>query len=87
MGSQERRPRFLVGQTWDVVSPLLPSTVNFSVNWAAGNIGFRRTQFRVERYLHLRDDMTLTFQGALAQNIVPDLACGSLAAGVTREDR
>ena len=34
--------RLLVGQTWDVVSPLLPSTVNFSVSWATGNIGFRR---------------------------------------------
>jgi hypothetical protein len=75
----------LVGQTWDVVSPVLPSTVNFSVTWAAGNIGFRRTQFRMERYLHLSDDVTWTLQGALAQNIVPDLASGDLAAGVLRE--
>lgn len=78
--------RFLVGQTWDVVSPLLPSTVNFSVNWAVGNIGFRRTQFRMERYLHLADDVTLTLQGALAQNVVPDLSSGDLAAGVRREE-
>ncbi len=77
--------RLLAGQTWDVVSPLYPSTVNFSVSWAAGNIGFRRTQFRLERYLHLTDDVKLTLQGALAQNIIPDLASGGLAAGVVRE--
>lgn len=74
--------RMLVGQTWDLTSPLLPNTVNFAVGWAVGNIGFRRTQFRLERYLHLSDDVTLSLQGALAQNIVPDLANVS---GVTRE--
>ncbi|MGM0486578.1 MAG: hypothetical protein ACQESR_07425 [Planctomycetota bacterium] len=74
--------RMLAGQTWDVTSPLLPNTVNFPVAWAAGNIGYRRTQFRLERYLHFSDDVTLSLQGALAQNIVPDLANVS---GVTRE--
>jgi hypothetical protein len=77
--------RLLAGQTWDVVSPLLPNTVNFSVNWAVGNIGFRRTQFRLERYYHLANGSTLTLQGALAQNIVPDLASGVVSAGVIRE--
>ncbi len=77
--------RFLVGQNWDVISPLLPNTVNFSVGWAAGNIGFRRAQFRVERYLHLANGNTLTLQGALAQNVIPDLASGARAVGVTRE--
>ena len=77
--------RFMVGQYWDVLSPLLPNTVNFSVGWAAGNVGFRRTQFRVERYFHLLNGNTLTLQGALCENIVPDLASGPRAAGVSRE--
>ncbi|MCA9264313.1 MAG: hypothetical protein KDA60_10715 [Planctomycetales bacterium] len=77
--------RFLVGQTWDVVSPLIPSTVNFSVNWGAGNIGFRRAQIRYERYVPLSSDVTMELQSALAQNIVPDLASGDVAAGVIRE--
>jgi hypothetical protein len=77
--------RFLVGQTWDVISPVLPSTVNFSVAWAVGNVGFRRTQFRYEHYFHLFNGHTLTLQGALAQNIIPDLAAGPRAVGVTRE--
>jgi len=74
--------RLLVGQTWDVTSPLLPNTVNFPVGWAVGNIGFRRTQFRVERHLHLTDDVKLSLQSALAQNIVPDFLD---ITGVTRE--
>jgi hypothetical protein len=77
--------RFMVGQYWDVISPLLPHTVNFSVGWAAGNVGFRRTQFRLERYFHLAGGDTLTLQGALAENIIPDLASGARAVGVTRE--
>lgn len=77
--------RLMVGQYWDVLSPLLPNTVNFSVGWAAGNVGFRRTQFRLERYFHLAGGDQLTVQGALAQNIIPDLAAGPRAIGVTRE--
>ena len=45
--------RIMAGQNWDLMSPLLPSTVNYSVGWAGGNIGFRRMQLRLERYLHL----------------------------------
>jgi hypothetical protein len=77
--------RLLVGQTWDVVSPLRPDTVNFSVGWAAGNVGFRRTQFRIDRYFGSGNGNGWIVQGALAQNIVPDFAAGPQAAGVSRE--
>ncbi|TWU35116.1 hypothetical protein Poly41_42600 [Novipirellula artificiosorum] len=77
--------RLLVGQTWDIVSPLLPNTVNFSVLWAAGNVGFRRTQARAERYIDLGSGTTWSLQGGIAQNIIQDLATGFSAAGVTRE--
>lgn len=77
--------RLLAGQTWDVVSPLRPNTVNFSVSWAAGNVGFRRNQFRLERFIDLGSDTKLTLQGALAQNVIQDLATGFNAVGVTRE--
>ncbi len=36
----------LAGQTSDVISPLVPKTVNYTVGWGQGNIGYRRTQFR-----------------------------------------
>ena len=77
--------RLLVGQTWDVISPLLPNTVNFSAGWAAGNVGFRRTQFRVENTVAVGNGNRLTVQGAIAENIIPDLASGPQSAGVTRE--
>jgi len=34
----------IVGQTSDVISPLNPYTLNYTVGWAAGNIGYRRPQ-------------------------------------------
>ncbi len=36
----------LAGQTSDVISPLVPKTVNYTVGWGQGNIGYRRPQFR-----------------------------------------
>lgn len=63
---------FLVGQTSDVISPLVPGTINYSVQWNAGNIGFRRTQFRAERYYDLSSTLLLTAQGSLNQDIVTD---------------
>ncbi|MEN6450524.1 MAG: hypothetical protein ABFC96_08540, partial [Thermoguttaceae bacterium] len=47
--------RLLAGQTWDVISPLFPCTLNYSVGWDAGDIGYRRAQIRGERYFHLSD--------------------------------
>ncbi len=64
--------RLLVGQTWDIISPLNPGVLNFSVGWMGGNIGFRRAQFRAERYLHPADDVTVTLQGSLNEVITTD---------------
>lgn len=36
----------LAGQESDIISPLVPSTVNYLVAWWAGDIGFRRPQIR-----------------------------------------
>lgn len=64
--------RLLAGQTWDVISPLVPGTLSYSVLWAQGNIGYRRAQVRLERYLALPADQQLTLQMSLNQNIVSD---------------
>ena len=37
--------RLLAGQTWDVISPLSPGVLFYSVGWDGGNIGYRRPQF------------------------------------------
>ncbi len=39
----------IAGQYSDVISPLAPTTVNYSVAWWAGNIGYRRPQFRATK--------------------------------------
>ena len=74
--------RILIGQTWDVMSPLLPNTLSYAVGFDAGNIGYRRTQFRYERYVALRDSARLILQGALSQDIVTDFPT---EPGVRRE--
>lgn len=70
--AKDDRTRILVGQTWDVASPLIPNTVNYGTGYFAGNLGFRRAQFRAERYLAYSDSLLVTLQGSLNQDIVVD---------------
>lgn len=64
--------RLLMGQTWDVISPLYPGTIMYSVYWGAGNIGYRRAQLRGERYLHFSPVSMITLQGSLNLSVVSD---------------
>lgn len=64
--------RLLVGQTWDVVSPLNPGMLDYAPGYFAGNIGYRRTQFRAERHLAVTDHLLASLQGSLNQSIVTD---------------
>jgi hypothetical protein len=68
--------RLLAGQTCDVISPLNPSMLMYSVGWEAGNIGYRRAQLRAERYLALSDTQLLTLQGSIDENSFPDAITG-----------
>ena len=40
------------GQTSDIISPWVPSTLNYTVGWGAGNIGYRRPQIQVSSDIH-----------------------------------
>ncbi len=73
----EDRFHIIGGQTSDVISPLNPSTLNYSVAWWAGNIGYRRPQIRLTKSYALSDSVDLKLEGALARNI------GTDAFGVT----
>jgi len=64
--------RLLFGQTWDVISPLLPGTLMYSVGWDGGNIGYRRAQLRGERFLAFSDVSLLTAQLSLNQQVFED---------------
>ncbi len=59
----------LAGQASDVISPLYPNTLNYTVLWDAGNIGYRHPQVRVTHQLQVRDDMTLELAGAISRTI------------------
>ena len=64
---------FILGQTWDIFSPLFPMTDNVGLMWDAGNPGYRHPQFRVEREWVLGPGKLLT-QVALSRAIGGDFA-------------
>ena len=57
----------LAGQTSDVVSPLTPPTLYYSVAWFQGNIGYRHPQIRLTKIVPLGDQSAWNFQFALVR--------------------
>ncbi|MBL7185938.1 MAG: hypothetical protein ISS70_06410 [Phycisphaerae bacterium] len=71
----------IAGQTSDVISPLVPTTVNYSVAWWTGNIGYRRPQIRLTKVLGIDGDVDLTLEGAVARTIGRGDAVGGTESG------
>jgi len=65
----DRDLTLLAGQTWDVISPLIPTTLNYTVLWDVGNIGYRRPQVRLTKDHQLNDEVSLKFEGAISRTI------------------
>ena len=63
------RFNIIAGQTSDVISPLYPQTVNYSVGWWTGNIGYRRPQLRFTKAMRINKDVDLKLEGAFARTI------------------
>ncbi len=63
----------LAGQASDVISPLVPATVNYTVCWAQGNIGYRRPQFRVSTWAGLGEKAKLRAAAAATRTLGSDL--------------
>ena len=61
--------RLAMGLEGDVINPLSPGTINYNAGNGAGNLGFFRGQFRVERYFHFGDDRQLTAQFSLSDPV------------------
>jgi hypothetical protein len=59
----------LAGQASDVISPLYPNTLNYTVLWDAGNIGYRHPQLRLTKQFTVGQDMTLELAGAISRTI------------------
>jgi hypothetical protein len=62
----------LAGQASDVISPLAPATLNYTVAWWAGNIGYRRPQLRLTRRFALGGNRELRLQAAATRTIGDD---------------
>jgi len=60
---------FIAGQTWDIISPLNPNTVNYSVAWWQGNVGYRRPQLRLIKTVELASDVEFKFDGGISRTI------------------
>ena len=61
------------GQTSDLISPLVPRTVNYTVAWWVGNIGYRRPLFAVTKRLGVGEgDSRLTFMAGVSRTIGDD---------------
>lgn len=59
----------LAGQTSDIISPLFPTTVNYSVAWWQGNVGYRRPQLRLIKSVDLAPEVEFKFDGGISRTI------------------
>ncbi len=71
----------LAGQTSDVISPLVPTTVNYTVAWGQGNIGYRRPQFRLTTRADIAERAGVKLDLAVARNLGSDLDDSGIDAG------
>jgi len=68
----EEQFSILAGQTSDIFSPLVPRTLNYTVLWDAGNIGYRRPQIRLTKGMPFGDESNLKLEGGVARTIGRD---------------
>ncbi len=79
---QSGNTKLLAGQTWDLISPLNPPTLNYPVLWGCGNLGYRRAQISLWQTVPAGDHTTVTMAGGVFRTIGSDLTpTFSLAAG------
>ncbi|MBU0754850.1 MAG: hypothetical protein KJ645_06890 [Planctomycetes bacterium] len=71
----------LAGQYWDVISPLVPTTLFYHVQWLAGDIGYRRPQIRIHKGF---GNFALT--GAISRTIGTANTVANPGPGDTGED-
>ncbi len=70
---QKGQFKLLAGQTYDLVSPLNPSTLNYSVLWGCGNIGYRRPQVSLWYTFNPNQKTDINVAGGFFRTIGSDL--------------
>lgn len=82
----EDRFSILAGQTSDTMSPLFPDTLNYTVLWDAGNIGYRRPQIRLTKGLPVGKNSELQLEGAVARTIGRNSTLSTTVTSESGED-
>jgi hypothetical protein len=59
----------LAGQAADVISPLWMPTLNYTVGWWQGDIGYRRPQLRLTKGFELAKDVEFKLEAAVTRDI------------------
>ena len=72
------------GQTSDLISPLVPTTINYPVAWWAGNIGYRRPQLRLTKTVKTGETSSVSLAAAISRSIGDDF--GKLEPGDSGAD-
>ena len=66
--------RILMGQTWDIMSPLYPKMLAYTPAMGAGNMGYRRAMLLYERKFQLSSDSRFVAQIAPCSTILTGYA-------------
>ena len=61
----------IAGQTWDIIAPLNPPTLNYPVLWGSGNIGYRRPQLSLRKDIKAGKNL-FSIQAGLFRTIAGD---------------
>jgi hypothetical protein len=78
--------KLVAGQTWDMIAPLNPSTLNYTALLGCGNIGYRRPQVSLWMTMKPTPKTDFTMAGGVFRTIGNDLTPTiTLAQGETSE--
>ena len=78
--------KLLAGQSWDLISPLNPATLNYPVMWGAGNIQYRRPQVSLFWTAYQSGNTSAEIAGGMFRTIGSDLTPSlTLALGETSD--
>ncbi len=81
-----RNTTVLAGQSWDLISPLNPSTLNYPVLWGCGNTGYRRPQLTLFQAFPSGQNTKVEFAAGIFRTIGTDLTPTlTLATGETSD--
>ncbi|MCP4581521.1 MAG: hypothetical protein GY839_07860 [candidate division Zixibacteria bacterium] len=70
---QSGNTKLLAGQSWDLISPLNPSTLNYTVLWGCGNFQYRRPQVSLHQTFAMGENTKATLSGGFFRTIGTDL--------------